>query len=98
MKKILLIEDDNGIQTTIKYYLQTEGFIVETASRVKEGLEKVNNNSYNIILLDINLPDGTGYYFYKKLKEEKNIPVIFLTALDEEKDIVKGFELGAKMF
>ena len=94
MKKILLIEDDNGIQTTIKYYLQTEG-IVETASRVKEGLEKVNNNSYNIILLDINLPDGTGYYFYKKLKEEKNIPVIFLTALDEEKDIVKGFELGA---
>ena len=95
MKKILLIEDDNGIQTTIKYYLQTEGFIVETASRVKEGLEKVNNNSYNIILLDINLPDGTGYYFYKKLKEEKNIPVIFLTALDEEKDIVKGFELGA---
>jgi len=95
MKKILLIEDDNGIQATIKYYLQTEGFIVETASRVKEGLEKVNNNSYNIILLDINLPDGTGYYFYKKLKEEKNIPVIFLTALDEEKDIVKGFELGA---
>ena len=95
MKKILLIEDDNGIQATIKYYLQTEGFIVETASRVKEGLEKLNNNSYNIILLDINLPDGTGYYFYKKLKEEKNIPVIFLTALDEEKDIVKGFELGA---
>lgn len=95
MKKILLIEDDNGIQTTIKYYLQTEGFIVETASKVKEGLEKVNNNPYNIILLDINLPDGTGYDFYKKVKEEKNIPVIFLTALDEEKDIVKGFELGA---
>ena len=53
------------------------------------------NNFYNIILLDINLPDGTGYDFYQKLKEEKNIPVIFLTALDEEKDIVKGFELGA---
>ena len=90
MSKILLIEDDKNISNTISYYLQSEGFEIYTAKTVKEGIEKIENNNYDLMLLDINLPDGT-----QKMKNIQEIPTIFLTALDEEKDIVKGFDLGA---
>ena len=95
MIHILLVEDDKNISNTISYYLQSKGFIIHTAKTVKEGIEKIENNDYALILLDINLPDGTGYDLYQKMKTIQEIPTIFLTALDEEKDIVKGFDLGA---
>ena len=95
MIKILLIEDDKNISSTISYYLQQEGFEINTAKTVKEGIEKIENYTYDLMLLDINLPDGTGYELYEEMKNIQEIPTIFLTALDEEKDIVKGFDLGA---
>ena len=95
MTKILLVEDDRNIAITISYYLQQEGFTINTAKTVKEGIEKIKNNEYDLMLLDINLPDGTGYALYQEMKNIQEIPTIFLTALDEEKDIVKGFDLGA---
>ncbi len=95
MTKILLVEDDKNIAITISYYLQQEGFTINTAKTVKEGIEKIKNNEYDLMLLDINLPDGTGYALYEEMKNIQEIPTIFLTALDEEKDIVKGFDLGA---
>ena len=94
MTKILLVEDDRNIAITISYYLQQEGFTINTAKTVKEGIEKIKNNEYDLMLLDINLPDGTGYALYEEMKNIQEIPTIFLTALDEEKDIVKGFDLG----
>ncbi len=95
MMKILLIEDEKNIQISITYYLQKEGFKINSANNMKEACEKIENDMYNLILLDVTLPDGNGFDLYKKVIKNKNIPVIFLTALDEEKDIVKGFELGA---
>lgn len=95
MTKILLIEDEKNIQISITYYLQKEGFKINSANNVKEACEKIENDMYNLILLDVTLPDGNGFDLYNKVIKNKNIPVIFLTALDEEKDIVKGFELGA---
>ena len=95
MIHILLVEDDKNISNTISYYLQSKGFIIHTAKMVKEGIEKIKNNDYDLMLLDINLPDGTGYDLYQEMKTIREIPTIFLTALDEEKDIVKGFDLGA---
>ena len=96
MITILLVEDDKSISNTISYYLQLEGFTIHTAKTVKEGIEKIKNNNYDLMLLDINLPDGTGYDLYQEIKTIQEIPTIFLTALDEEKDIVKGFDLGAE--
>ena len=95
MITILLVEDDKNISNTISYYLQSEGFTIHTAKNMKEGIKKIKNNDYNLMLLDINLPDGTGYDLYQEMKTIQEIPTIFLTALDEEKDIVKGFDLGA---
>ena len=95
MTKILIVEDDKNITNTLTYYLQNEGFKIETAKDKNEGIEKIKEKTYNLILLDITLPDGNGYEIYHELKKEKNTPVIFLTALDEEKDIVKGLDIGA---
>ena len=95
MIHILLVEDDPNISNTISYYLQANGFTIQTTKTVEEGIEKIKNNSYELMLLDINLPDGTGYELYKRMRDIQKIPTIFLTALDEEKDIVKGFDLGA---
>ena len=95
MTKILIVEDDKNITNTLTYYLQNEGFKIETAKNKNEGIEKIKEKTYNLILLDITLPDGNGYEVYYELKKEKNTPVIFLTALDEEKDIVKGLDIGA---
>ena len=95
MIKILMVEDDTNITNTLTYYLQNEGFLMETAKSKYEAIEKIDLKEYNLILLDITLPDGNGYEVYKKLKEKYSTPVIFLTALGDEKDIVKGFDLGA---
>ena len=93
MTKILIIEDDKSIQNSVSYYLTNEGFYIDIASNLKQGKEKIDKNSYDLLLLDVTFPDGNEFDFYKNMK--KVIPTIFLTALDEEKDIVKGFDLGA---
>ena len=70
MIKILMVEDDTNITNTLTYYLQNEGFLMETAKSKYEAIEKIDQKEYNLILLDITLPDGNGYEVYKKLKEK----------------------------
>lgn len=95
MKKILLVEDDNSIKTSLKFFLEKENFSVEIASTKKEAIERLNTSFYDLILLDVTLPDGNGYELFQKIKEKKDIPIIFLTALDDEINVIQGFELGA---
>ena len=96
MKKILIIEDDDVIGTGLKYYLDADDFDVYLAKTAKESLSIISNiNDLNIILLDINLPDISGFDLFKKIKEIKNIPIIFLTANDLEISIVRGLDMGA---
>lgn len=64
--------------------------------RGKEAKEKIETSNPNLVLLDITLPDGNGFEICKYIKENKNIPIIFLTAKDEEKDVVKGLDMGAE--
>ena len=94
--RILIIEDDDVIGTGLKYYLDAEDFEVYLAKTAKESLSIINSiNDLNIILLDINLPDMSGFDLFKKIKEIKNIPIIFLTANDLEISIVRGLDMGA---
>ena len=93
MNTILLVEDSESIIMGLKYSLEQEGFKVITAKTIKEAK---NHKDYDLILLDISLPDGNGFDFFKEVKKKEDVPVIFLTALDEEINIVKGLDLGAE--
>lgn len=93
MAKVLLVEDNESIIKGLKYSLITEGFTVDTANNITIAKSKLKNA--DIVILDITLPDGNGFEFCKYIKNQIDIPVIFLTAKDEEEDVVKGLELGA---
>lgn len=94
MVNILLVEDDTIIAGSIKYYLDNEGFNVKCVNNTKYGLKEIKNN-YDLILLDVTLGDENGFDLFYEIKKIKDVPVIFLTALDEEINIVRGLEMGA---
>ena len=95
MEKLLIVEDDETIRFGLKYYLEQEGFDIYQAGTVKEALEKISKNQLNLVLLDLNLPDGNGFDLYKSMKALKDVPTIFLTANDQEVSIVMGLDMGA---
>lgn len=94
--KILLVEDDETLAMGIEYSLKNEGFKVTVANNIKQGREAEESNiKYDLILLDVTLPDGNGYEFCKEIRKKSDIPIIFLTACDEEVNVVLGLDLGA---
>lgn len=96
MRHILVIEDDRELNEGICYMLKKEGYDTLGAYTIQEAKEQCKIAGIKLILLDVNLPDGEGFLFCKWLKQEQNIPVIFLTARDLEEDVLKGYELGAE--
>lgn len=94
MVKILIVEDDSTIAFGVKYALEQEGFNVDIAKDLQEARDNISNNNYNIILLDVMLPDGTGYDLCKEIRNMSEVPIIFLTACDEEVNIVMGLDIG----
>ena len=93
--KILIVEDNKPIADGLKFSLEKEKYIVVVNQNLKDATKELKNNKFNLIILDIMLPDGDGMEFCKYIKEDLDIPVILLTAKDKESDIVKGFNLGA---
>ena len=93
--KILLVEDDDAIAMGLKYSLEKEGYEVTHIKTAAEAKAVWKINEYDLSILDINLPDGSGYDICRFLKESEDIPVIFLTAVDAEVNVVMGLELGA---
>lgn len=94
MIKILFVEDDLPLALGMEYTLRQEGFDVVHAKSLSEAREKYRNNEFNIILLDVMLPDGTGYELCKEIRENSEIPIIFMTACDEEGNVVMGLDMG----
>ncbi|MFL8710085.1 MULTISPECIES: response regulator transcription factor [unclassified Clostridioides] len=94
MLKLLIVEDDSTISFGIKYALEQEGFSVDIAKDLLSGKEMISSNEYSMILLDVTLPDGTGYELCQYTREFSQIPIIFLTACDEEVNIVMGLDMG----
>ena len=93
--KVFLLEDDDAITMGLKYSLEKEGYEVFATDSAKEAVKKWNPGSFDICILDINLPDGNGYDVCRFIKEKEDIPVIFLTASDAEVNVVMGLEMGA---
>ena len=95
MKNILMVEDDSTIAFAVKYAVEQEGFNLDIAENLENARKIVNSKEYDLILLDVMLPDGNGYEFLKQLREhDEDTLVIFLTACDEEVNIVMGLDIG----
>lgn len=95
--KLLLIEDNPTITKGLKYSLENNNYEVIHKSNIQDTKELLkNDNSIDLIILDISLPDGNGFDLYKDIISILNIPTLFLTAKDDENDIVYGLELGAE--
>ena len=95
VKDIFLLEDDKAIAMGLVYSLEKEGYRVTHAENVKQAMEVLAKRSFAFCILDINLPDGNGYEVCKAIKEKSDTPVIFLTAYDDEVNVIMGLELGA---
>lgn len=95
MTKILLVEDDKNIIENLIRFLHSEGFSVTAAQGQTEALEKLLKEQFDLVLLDVSLPDGNGFTLCSEIKRAFTLPVIFLTASGDELSTLTGFELGA---
>ena len=95
MKNILIVEDEANISDFIKLELEYEGYSVCVKSDGREGLQEAIRNNYDLIILDIMLPSMNGFEICRRLKKERNTPVIMLSAKDSVMDKVNGLQIGA---
>ena len=95
MKKILLVEDDPDIVSSLTVFMKNEGYLIDGVDGQRTALEKIAQGQYDIVLLDISLNDGNGFSTCSAIKSQKDIPIIFLTANNDEFSVVSGLELGA---
>ena len=95
MGNILLLEDDKSLNRGIIFKLKKEGYNVCTAFNIKEAKDVFENNKVDLIISDVGLPDGSGFDFCEEIRKISNVHIIMLTALDQEIDIVAGYDIGA---
>ncbi len=93
--KILLVEDSDAIIMGLQYLLEQEGYTFQAARRRREAERMLQRERPDLMLLDIGLPDGDGYQLCESVRQQYDFPVIFLTAREEEEDVVRAFDLGA---
>jgi len=92
--KILVVDDEEKMRSAIKIFLKKEGYSVEEACNGKEALEMIAEDNYDLVLLDVMMPEVDGWTVCRKVREESRLPIILLTARGEEYDKLFGFELG----
>ncbi|OXX83605.1 two-component system response regulator [Paraclostridium benzoelyticum] len=90
---MLVIEDDSNIQELIVEFLSAEGYSVESANDGIEGIQAFKKGEFDLVILDVMMPNLDGHAVCKMIRQSSDIPIIFLTALNQESDQVKGFEL-----
>jgi DNA-binding response OmpR family regulator len=95
VEKILLVEDDKTIALGLEYSLGQEGYTVTVRHRAQGALAVLKEETFDLVILDLALPDGSGYDICRRVKAYSDVPVIFLTAFDEEVNVVMGLDLGA---
>ena len=94
MSSILLVEDDLSLIYGLEYSIKKNGFSVDVSRTVEEALQIYKEKNYDLLLLDVSLPDGDGFDICKRVREASNVPIIFLTASDEEVNVVMGLDMG----
>lgn len=92
-QRILIIEDEERIQTLLKTYLEADGYQVDLASDGLEGMKQFQKGSYQLILLDVMMPQIDGYAVLEMIRQTSNIPVMMITAMEKDEDQMKAFDL-----
>lgn len=95
MSKIFFVEDDLSLISGLSFALKKQGYEVDNARTIDEAEDLWQDDKYDLAILDVSLPDGTGYQLCEKIRLTSKIPIIFLTAADEETDIIMGLDMGA---
>ncbi len=94
MHTILLVEDDLSLIDGLSYSLRKQGFAIDIARTVSEAFCLLNERQYDLLILDISLPDGSGFDICEKVRKTSNVPIMFLTASDEEVSVIMGLDMG----
>lgn len=94
MKHIFFVEDDLSLINGLTFALKKQGYEVENARTCLEARKKWGEKNYDLVILDVTLPDGSGYDICRKIREVSKVPLMFLTAADEETDIIMGLDMG----
>lgn len=94
MKQVLLVEDDEALALGIEFTLTDEKYLVKRAATAKEAKKLFDNELFDLIILDVNLPDENGYEICRYIRKKSDVGIIFLTACDEEVNIVLGLDIG----
>lgn len=94
MNSILLVEDDLSLIDGLEFSLRKNGFDIDIARTVNEAFSIVQNKNHDLLILDLTLPDGRGFEICKKVRQSSTVPIIFLTASDEEVNVVMGLDIG----
>lgn len=95
MSRLLLLEDDLSLIQGLTFAFKKQGFELETARTLKEADALWGEGRYDLLVLDVSLPDGTGFEFCEKVRRVSKVPIMFLTASDEEMNIIMGLDMGA---
>ncbi len=94
MKQIFLVEDDLSLITGLSFAIEKQGYGIEVARTSLEADRLWADGKYDLVILDVSLPDGSGFELCRKMRTSSRVPIIFLTAADEETDIIMGLDIG----
>ncbi|MCJ7855605.1 response regulator transcription factor [Lachnospiraceae bacterium NSJ-143] len=94
MKHVFFVEDDLSLISGLTFAIKRQGYTIDVARTMLEAEALWQNGKYDLVILDISLPDGSGYDICRKIRLTSKVPIIFLTASDEETDIIMGLDIG----
>lgn len=94
MKRIFLVEDDLSLINGLSFAIKKQGYMLDVARTFSEAEQVWAEGKYNLVVLDVSLPDGSGFDLCRKIRQTSKVPVMFLTAADEETDVIMGLDIG----
>lgn len=94
MQKILLLEDDFSLADGLRFALEKQGYEVDAKRTIAEAKTAWNNSVFDLLILDVSLPDGSGFDFCRSVRQSSDVPILFLTASDEETSVIMGLDIG----
>jgi len=94
MKRILLVEDDLSLINGLSFAVKKQGYLLEVARTSSDAGQMWAEEKYDLVILDVSLPDGSGFDICRKIRQASKVPIMFLTAADEETDVIMGLDIG----